>query len=71
MSKIKKVITLPPELAPHRKVSVPYAAALNSMSEDTFRRYFSHLIKQLSPRRQAVDLRDALAIGERKDSTAA
>jgi hypothetical protein len=34
------------------------------MSEDTFRRRYRHLIVDVSPRRQAVRLSDALAIGE-------
>jgi hypothetical protein len=57
---------LPPDLAAKRKVSVREAAALNDMSEDTFRRNYSHLIKDVSPRRQAVDLGDALAIGSKE-----
>jgi hypothetical protein len=52
------------DLAPHRKISVREAAELNDLSEDTFRRRYSHLIKQVSPRRQAVELSDALAIGD-------
>jgi hypothetical protein len=43
-----------------RKVSVREAAALNSVSEDTFRRNYSHLIKRISKRRQAVELGDAI-----------
>jgi hypothetical protein len=50
-------------LAQHRKISVREAAELNNISEDTFRRRHGALIKQISPRRQAVDLSDALAIG--------
>jgi len=49
-----------------KKISVREAARLNSMCEATFRKYHSNLIKQLSPRRQAVQLGDALAIGEAK-----
>jgi hypothetical protein len=56
------------ELARRRKISVKAAAQLNDLSEDTFRRRYPHLIKQVSPRRQAVELSDALAIG---DSSAA
>jgi hypothetical protein len=56
------------ELAPHRKISVRAAAELNDLSEDTFRRRYSHLIVDVSPRRQAVRLRDALAIGGHKTS---
>jgi hypothetical protein len=56
---------LPDELAVRRKVSVKQAAALNNLSEDTFRRHFKHLIKQITPNRQAVDLEDAVAIGSK------
>jgi hypothetical protein len=52
------------ELAQRRKISVREAAELNDLSEDTFRRRYPQLIKQVSPRRQAVELSDALAIGE-------
>jgi hypothetical protein len=47
------------------------AAELNDMSEDTFRRRYPHLIMDVSPRRQAVRLGDALAIGESKEASAA
>jgi hypothetical protein len=53
-----------PDLALLQKVSVKKAAALNDVSEDTFRRNYPHLIKKVSPRRDAVELRDALAVGE-------
>jgi hypothetical protein len=43
-----------------RKISVRAAAELNDISEDTFRRRHSHLIKQVGPRRQAVELGDAI-----------
>jgi hypothetical protein len=55
---------LPADLAPRRKVSVREAAALNDLSEDSFRRHYSHLIKSITPRRQVVALADALAIGK-------
>jgi hypothetical protein len=61
---------LPNELEPLRKISVAMAAELNDLSEDTFRRRFSHLIKQISPRSQAVDLSDALAIGKQSQTSA-
>jgi transcription initiation factor TFIIIB Brf1 subunit/transcription initiation factor TFIIB len=51
---------------PRRKISVKEAAKLNGISEDTFRRRYKHLIKQISPRRQAVTLGDVLAIGNAK-----
>jgi hypothetical protein len=43
-----------------RKISVPEAAALNNLSPDTFARTYPHLIKKVSPRRNAVELGDAL-----------
>jgi hypothetical protein len=46
-----------------RKISVKRAAELNDMSEDSFRRHYAHLIKRVSPRRSAVELGDALAVG--------
>jgi hypothetical protein len=45
-----------------RKISVREAAALNDLSEDTFRRRYSYLIKKISPRRTVVELGDALAL---------
>jgi hypothetical protein len=56
---------LPRELEPLRKISVAKAAALNDVSEDTFRRRFAHLILSVSNRRQAVRLQDAIEIGKR------
>jgi hypothetical protein len=55
--------TAPDWLALRRKISVGEAAELNDVSEDTFRRHYPHLIKKISPRRDAVELGDALAIG--------
>jgi hypothetical protein len=55
---------LPAELALRQKIKVKEAAELNSMSEDTFRRRHGNLIQQISPRRQAVELGDALNIGK-------
>jgi hypothetical protein len=43
-----------------RKISVPEAAALNNLSPDTFTRTYPHLIKKVSPRRNAVELGDAI-----------
>ena len=54
----------PDLLALRRKVSVKEAAKLNDISEDTFRRRYRHLIKKVSDRRDAVELGDALAVGE-------
>jgi hypothetical protein len=56
--------TAPDWLALRRKISVKEAAELNDVSEDTFRRRYRHLIKKISARRNAVELGDALAIGE-------
>jgi hypothetical protein len=56
-------------LALRRKISVKEAADLNNLSEDTFRRHYRHLIKDVSERRQAVELGDALAIGDEKTAS--
>jgi hypothetical protein len=58
--------TSPPPSSPNprQKIKVKEAAALNAISEDTFRRYYSHLIKQVAPRCQSVELGAALNIGE-------
>ena len=58
--------TKPDWLALKQKIPVKKAAALNDMSEDSFRRHYAHLIKKISPRRDAVELGDALAIGTPK-----
>jgi hypothetical protein len=49
-----------------QKISVRQAAKLNNIHEDTFRRRYPHLIKKISERRDAVELGDAIAIGEPK-----
>jgi hypothetical protein len=49
-----------PTLARRRKISVREAAELNDVSEATFRRRYPHLIRQVSQRRQAVELGDAI-----------
>ena len=53
----------PDWLALRKKIRVKEAAALNDVSEDTFRRRYPHLIKKISTRRDAVELGDALAVG--------
>jgi hypothetical protein len=53
-----------------RKISVKKAAELNDICEDTFRARYGHLIKQISARRQAVELGDALDGGDQSDSAA-
>jgi hypothetical protein len=54
----------PSWLALRRKIPVIEAAELNNLSEDSFRRHYPHLIKKVSPRRDAVELGDALAVGK-------
>jgi hypothetical protein len=54
---------VPDWLALRQKIPVKEAAQLNTLSEDTFRRRYPHLIRKVSPRRDAVELGDALAIG--------
>jgi hypothetical protein len=39
------------------------AAEVTSLSEDSLKRHYPHLIKRLSPRRLGMALGDALAIG--------
>jgi hypothetical protein len=58
--------SLAPEFALQRKISVKEAAQLNAISEETFRRNHGHLIRQVSPRRRAVELGDALGVGAGK-----
>jgi hypothetical protein len=55
-------------LALKKKIPVKDAAALNDVSEDTFRRRYPHLIKKISARRDAVELGDAIAVGTPKDA---
>jgi hypothetical protein len=43
-----------------RKINVREAAALNDLSEATFRRHYGHLIRKITPRRDAVELCDAI-----------
>ena len=55
------------ELSPlelRKKIKVKEAAKLNDLSEASFRRHFPHLIRKITPRRDVVELGDALAIGE-------
>jgi len=55
-------VELSPEAERRKKISVRKAAEIANMSEPTFRRHYSHLIKQLSPGIQAVTLGDVLDI---------
>jgi DNA-binding CsgD family transcriptional regulator len=45
-----------------RKITVREAAEINGISEQTFRRYHRHLIRKISARRDAVELRHALEL---------
>ena len=45
-----------------QKINVRAAAALNDLSEASFRRHYPHLIRKITPRRDAVELGDALAL---------
>jgi len=45
-----------------KHVSVPAAAEMMNISVDTFKRRYSHLIKKVSPRRDAVKLRRLLEL---------
>jgi hypothetical protein len=53
------------ELSPidrYRKVSVQYAAEYNDLSEDAFRRNYSHLIRRVGKRKQAVTVADMILL---------
>jgi hypothetical protein len=43
-----------------KKIPVREAAALNDLSEASFRRHYRHLIRKITPRRDAVELGDAI-----------
>ena len=43
-----------------RKITTKQAAELNSVSEDFFKRNYRHLIRKIGPRRNAVELGDAI-----------
>jgi hypothetical protein len=43
-------------------------AELTSLSVDSIKRHYPHLIRHLSPRRQAIRLGDALSIGNSASS---
>jgi len=67
MARPRKVnIPLPEAVALRRKISVQEAAAMVGVHEDTFRKYYPHLIKRVGPRLSRVVLADALAIGQPK-----
>jgi hypothetical protein len=49
-----------PPLERGRKIAVREAAALNDVSEATFRRHYGHLIRKIGLRRDVVELGDAI-----------
>ena len=51
-----------------RHISVPEAAKFKNISPDTFKRHYKHLIRKISPRRNAVKVRDLLATARRRKS---
>jgi hypothetical protein len=52
-----------------RKIRVKEAAALNDLSEASFRRHYSHLVRKITPRRDAVELGDAIDLPPKPTST--
>jgi hypothetical protein len=63
--KTKPTLPSTAELSPlelRRKISVREAAELNGVSEATFRRHHSHLIRNIGARRQGVELRHAIEL---------
>ena len=53
-------VALSPEQEKKCLIPVPQAAEIKAISEDSFRRHYRHLIRQVTPRRQAVMLGDVL-----------
>ena len=51
----------PSWLERERRIPVSEAAHIKGVSEDTFRRHYSHLIEQVSPRRQGVKIKNIIA----------
>ena len=47
-------------LEQRRKIKVRDAAALNDLSEASFRRHYPHLIRKITRRRDVVELADAI-----------
>ena len=66
--KIPSIYPLPPDLRLRQKIRVADAAKLNALSEDAFRQHFAHLILNIGPRLQAVELGDALNVGRPKEA---
>ena len=48
------------EIERRQKIKVKKAAELNDLSEASFRRHYRHLIRKITPRRDAVELGDAI-----------
>jgi hypothetical protein len=65
--KIPTIFPLAGELRLRQKIRVADAAKLNAMHEDTFRSTYPELIRNVTDRIQAVELGDALAVGQSKD----
>lgn len=59
-NKKKTTPVLSAALERERQVSIPEAAYLKGISEDTFRRHYAHLINHPSVRRCTVKLGDIL-----------
>lgn len=60
--------TVAARLELERVISLAETAEIAGVSEDTLRRHYPKIIRRLSPRRVGVKLRDALAIGQPKDT---
>ena len=58
----------PSALELERVISLARTAELAEISEDSRRHHSKHIIRRLSPRRVGVKLRDALAVGQPKDT---
>jgi hypothetical protein len=54
---------LPREIELERIVSLDDAAKISGISRDGLQRHYRHLIRQLSPRRIGMKLKDVIAIG--------
>jgi hypothetical protein len=66
--KLPTIFPLSPELQRRQKIRVRDAARLNCMSEDTFRKEHSDLIRKLSDRVEGVELGDAIDLGQPKEA---
>jgi hypothetical protein len=62
--KIPSIYPLSGELQLRQKIRVADAARLVSLCEDTFRKEYPELIRNVTDRIQVVELGDALAIGQ-------